>query len=240
MTESASLGHEPLGVVGREPLYVVVPMEVRHLPAVTAIERLSFNSVWPAAAYKREIERNKLAFYSVARRTAAAGPSKHAHRFAAGEAPGREPEGMLARLAKRIMGDPPLDEIAEADVEELESIVGYAGLWLMVDAAHITTIGVDPPYRGEGVGELLLVGLIDRALALGAKEMTLECRVSNYVAQALYRKYTFRNAGLRKRYYSDDGEDALIMTTEDLGSEIFERVFARGRARLERRMTPDE
>ncbi len=71
---------------------------------------------------------------------------------------------------------------------------------------------------------------------LGASTVTLECRVSNTVAQALYRKYTFRNAGIRKRYYSDDGEDALIMTTEPLDSETFQQVFEANRARLMERL----
>lgn len=212
-------------------------MLVRHIPAVTAIERLSFSSTWPASAYKREIERNQMAYYAVARRTETAGVPRREPRFAVNVEETRDGNGMLARLARRLLGDPPSRELE--DVEELETVVGYAGLWLTVDSAHITTIAVDPPYRGEGIGELLLVGMIDKAISMGARELTLECRVSNYVAQALYRKYTFRNAGLRKRYYSDDGEDALIMTTEALGSQTFKLVMSRNRGRLTERMAPD-
>src|SRR5206468_6025656 len=82
-------------------------------------------------------------------------------------------------------------------------IVGYAGLWLMVDEAHVTTIGVHPNYRGRGVGELLFLGLADLARQMRAFRMTLEVRVSNSSAQALYSKYGMENAGVRKRYYSD-------------------------------------
>jgi ribosomal-protein-alanine N-acetyltransferase len=209
-------------------------MKVKHVPAVTAIEKLSFSSVWPASAYKREIERNQLAYYAVARRTPGAGAPRRAPRFSVPAEPVPEGQGMLTRLARKIMGEGPV--VPAEDVDELESIVGYAGLWLMVDSAHVTTIAVDPPYRGEGIGELLLLDLIDRATAMGAAELTLECRVSNYIAQALYRKYTFRNTGLRKRYYSDDGEDALIMTTEPLGSQTFRLVMDRNRTQLAKRM----
>ena len=106
-------------------------------------------------------------------------------------------------------------------------IVGYSGMWLMVDEAHITTIAVDPAYRSlRALASCSSCALLDRAQDLGAAEATLECRVSNRVAQALYRKYTFRDAGIRKRYYSDDGEDALIMTSEPLASGHSEEVLA--------------
>lgn len=236
MNELSSASPELAPAATRLLRYVVNPMQVRHIPAVNAIERLSFSSAWPASAYKREIERNQMAYYAVAQRTEEAGEPKREPRFLIDEHAGREPDGMLARLARRLLGDAP-SLVVDADVaQDLETIVGYAGLWLMVDSAHVTTIAVDPPYRGEGIGELLLVGLIDKAIALGAREMTLECRVSNYIAQALYRKYTFRSSGLRKRYYSDDGEDALIMTTEGLGSRTFRLVLVRNRAGLEARL----
>jgi ribosomal-protein-alanine N-acetyltransferase len=109
----------------------------------------------------------------------------------------------------------------------------------MLDEAHVTTIAVDPAYRGEGLGELLIVSLLERAMELSANETTLECRVSNHVAQALYRKYTIRDAGIRKRYYSDDGEDALIMTTQPLDSAVFQEVFEANREKLISRLRAD-
>src|SRR5262249_2963931 len=105
------------------------------------------------------------------------------------------------------------------------SIIGFAGLWLMVDEAHITTIAVHPDYRGRGLGELELASLIDIAAQIGAKWVTLEVRVSNYIAQNLYRKYGFREAGMRRRYYSDNQEDALIMWTEELSSHAYKERF---------------
>ena len=84
----------------------------------------------------------------------------------------------------------------------------------MVDEAHITTFAVDPRWRRRGVGERLLLALLDLSLARGAREATLEVRLSNMPARQLYEKYGFRPVGIRPRYYSDNGEDALIMTTD--------------------------
>ena len=95
-------------------------------------------------------------------------------------------------------------------------VVAYAGLWLMVDEAHITTFAVDPAYRRRGVGERLLLVMLDIAIERGAREATLEVRLSNTPARNLYEKFGFRPVGIRPNYYSDDNEDALIMTTEPL------------------------
>ena len=115
---------------------------------------------------------------------------------------------------------------------EGQRIVGYAGLWLSLDEAHITTFAVDPAWRRQGVGETLLVALLDLALARHAREATLEVRLSNLPARRLYEKYGFRPVGLRPRYYSDNGEDALIMTTEPLTGVAMRRRIADLRAAL--------
>ncbi|MFN2520878.1 MAG: ribosomal protein S18-alanine N-acetyltransferase [Candidatus Limnocylindria bacterium] len=93
-------------------------------------------------------------------------------------------------------------------------VVGYAGLWLMVDEAHITTFAVLPDFRRRRIGERMLQRLFEIAGELGAAWLTLEVRASNLGAQRLYEKYGFRRAGVRRRYYSDNNEDALIMWTE--------------------------
>jgi ribosomal-protein-alanine N-acetyltransferase len=113
---------------------------------------------------------------------------------------------------------------------------GYAGLWLMVDEAHVTTIGVHPDHRGQGAGELLFLGLADIAQEMRATRITLEVRVSNLSAQALYRKYGLEIAGVRRRYYSDNGEDAYIMWSEPLASADYRNRIANLRARLAERL----
>lgn len=111
-------------------------------------------------------------------------------------------------------------------------VIGYAGVWLMVDEAHITTFAVHPRWRRRGVGEHLLLALLDVAIARGASEATLEVRLSNLPARRLYEKYGFRPVGLRPRYYTDDNEDALIMTTEPLAGDAMQERLARLRAAL--------
>jgi ribosomal-protein-alanine N-acetyltransferase len=96
--------------------------------------------------------------------------------------------------------------------------VAYGGLWLMVDEAHITTFAVLPLWRRHGIGGRLMLELMKLARDLGARVATLEVRLSNQPARALYHRFGFRPVGVRPRYYSDNGEDALIMTTDELGS----------------------
>ena len=109
-------------------------------------------------------------------------------------------------------------------------IVGFAGMWSMFDEAHITTIGVEPEQRGQGLGELLLVALADEAIRRGAEWLTLEVRVSNEPAQGLYRKYGFSVQGVRKRYYSDNNEDAFIMWSPSLRDPVYLDRYAELRA----------
>ncbi len=213
--------------------YIVEPMRVEHISSVGAIERLSFPQPWPQNAYRREILDNKTATYIVARDLELQSWPYEASQDVA--APPRGNEGLLDRLSR--LWRPASDSARSPELDsQLRSIIGYAGMWLMVDEGHITTIASHPEYRGHGVGELLLVSLIDRALALRARWMTLEVRASNTVAQNLYHKYTFKEMGVRKRYYSDNGEDALVMWTDALDSPTFREALDRNERRLSERM----
>jgi ribosomal-protein-alanine N-acetyltransferase len=106
-----------------------------------------------------------------------------------------------------------------------QNIVGYAALWLMVDEAHLTSIAVRGTHRRQGIGELLLIFIIKLAAQLNAEVVTLEARTSNLEAQSLYSKYGFTEAGVRRGYYSEDGEDAVIMTTETITSDSYQARF---------------
>ncbi len=103
--------------------------------------------------------------------------------------------------------------------------MGYLGLWYMVDEAHIVAIATHPAYRRRGIGERLLARALELARERDAKTVTLEVRVSNEPAQRLYEKYGFRRVGLRPRYYTDNGEDALIMTTPPLDDPAYEELL---------------
>lgn len=96
-------------------------------------------------------------------------------------------------------------------LETEEGIMGYCGMWIILDESHITNIAILPQYRGLKLGEALLQEVMNKARALGANTMTLEVRVSNEVAKKLYRKFGFQNGGIRKRYYTDNYEDGLVM-----------------------------
>jgi len=101
-------------------------------------------------------------------------------------------------------------------VDNTGKIIGYCGFWLIFDEAHITTIAVRPEFRNRGLGEYLLQKMIEAGYAKNAKWFTLEVRAGNIPAQKLYYKYGFKSIGLRKKYYQDNDEDALIMWTENI------------------------
>lgn len=97
--------------------------------------------------------------------------------------------------------------VAEVD----EKVVAYGGMWLIINEGHITNIAVKEEYKGRGIGNEIVEGLINYCAFMGIDDMTLEVRASNKVAINLYEKYGFFNYGLRPNYYADDGEDAIIM-----------------------------
>ena len=118
------------------------------------------------------------------------------------------------------------------------AVVGYGGIWMMVDEAHITTFAIEPSWRRQRLGETLLVALLDLAIARRAREATLEVRLSNVPARRLYEKYGFLPVGVRPRYYSDNGEDALIMTTPALQGSPMRALLGERRAELEATPSP--
>lgn len=117
-----------------------------------------------------------------------------------------------------------------------QQLIGYCGFWLIVDEAHVTTIAVQPEYRGNSLGELLLVQMIERCMAQSMHWLTLEVRVSNYSAQNLYYKYGFASVGTRPKYYQDNQEDALIMTTSNISSQEFRDRYRTLKAALNQKL----
>ena len=115
-----------------------------------------------------------------------------------------------------------------------DRIVVYGGIWVILEDSHVTTLAVDPDYRGKRFGEVMLLRLVDEALDRGAAWMTLEVRESNAVAQRLYRKYGFTTVTMRRGYYSDDNESALVMWAGNLRSELYRNRLNVLRERCER------
>lgn len=104
------------------------------------------------------------------------------------------------------------NDYAHYFVVELDKrIVGYAGLWVVIDDAQVTNIAIMPNYRGYKIGEKLFLYTLKQAIRMGVSRLSLEVRVSNIVAQRMYRKFGLVPGGIRKSYYTDNGEDAVVM-----------------------------
>ncbi|MFA5065096.1 MAG: ribosomal protein S18-alanine N-acetyltransferase [Dehalococcoidia bacterium] len=194
--------------------YHIRDMADRDIPQALEIDLDAFPSQWPhptASSFHHEL-RNKLAHYVVICRGGDDTADDNGHHVIGL----REIASFLRQLFSPGRGFGPSDPPAAG-----EYLVGMAGIWMMVDEAHIVTIAVRRSHRHQGLGEWLLISIIELARKLRAKYVTLEVRESNRTAQALYAKYGFTKAGTRRKYYSDNGEDALIMTTCELDSPSY-------------------
>ena len=197
------------------------PMTLEDIPQVADIEREAFPTMWPPTPLKKELN-NKLARYLVASSPIAEtdGESGEEQPVSSLETP----KAFLQRLfsgVKSLVAQP--EQVATGDWNEF--VVGYVGVWFMADEAHITSIAVREEFRGRGLGELLMLGTMEMAMARRAQRVTLEARVSNFPAHALYEKYGFTKEGIRRRYYADNHEDAVIMTVERIRSPEYQQLF---------------
>lgn len=202
--------------------YSVRPMQLEDVSQVTDIDREAFPSLWPGASYENDLKHNPTTRYLVAREEGVAWPQPQMATppvKGGREAPASVLERLLSGVRKLIAPE------ATPPPQGTEHIVGFAGLWFTADEAHLTSIAVRRQHRRQGIGELLLISAIDLAAARGARFVTLEVRVSNVEAQALYRKYGFFKTGVRRGYYTDNREDALIMTTDSITSASYQSEF---------------
>ncbi len=116
--------------------------------------------------------------------------------------------------------------------DEIGTVVGYAGMWVIMDEIHVTTIAVDPSCRGRKIGERLLLDILEEGLSRGASRATLEVREHNTVAHNLYLKYGFEDVAVRKRYYSDNNENAVIMWANNMLSSEYQAMLRDHKQRL--------
>jgi len=191
-------------------------MRLTDIPAVIAIEHTAFSLPWPESAYRHEITRNELAHYYVLCFRDPLASSK------------LNPLSFWRRIRRTF---------TQATEPPSEVVLGYAGFWMMVDEAHISTLAIRKDVRGYGLGEFLLLNVLEEARRLGAQVATLEVRVSNTVARSLYTKYGFRETGRRVGYYHDNNEDALIMTTPVFTVGNYWQMIDAHRAALRARLT---
>ena len=113
-----------------------------------------------------------------------------------------------------------------------EEVVAYAGVWVIMDEGHITTLAVDPLHRGRHIGERMLLALVEEAILRKATHITLEVRQRNTIAQSLYAKYGFRPRGIRRGYYTDNNEDAVVMWVEDIDKPAYRDLLEARRRSL--------
>ncbi len=111
-------------------------------------------------------------------------------------------------------------------------VVGYAGLMVVEDEGHVTTLTVDPAWQHRGIGTAMLLDLARAALGLGMHHLTLEVRASNAPAQVLYRRFGFAPAGVRRNYYAETGEDAIVMWAHDIDTDDYRQRLDGIEARL--------
>jgi [ribosomal protein S18]-alanine N-acetyltransferase len=187
--------------------YIIRPMKYEDIPQVAKIDREAFPGEWvfrSQSAYKQDLDNPSIRYI-------VACEERHV------------PESEIKAVQKvpwfkRLFS-------YERRLNTSEDIVGFSGFWMMMREAHIIAIGVRNGYRQLGIGEGLLIATIELAQTLNANVVTLEVRASNRIAQELYRKYGFQVVGRRLKYYSSDGEDAIIMTTDTITSLPFQASF---------------
>jgi len=178
------------------------PMMPNDLDEIMPLERRCFADPWTRRMYLSDLTTNEVATYLVVRRTIDDRPWTAV--------------GVTRSEAPAIVCGP-------------SSILAYGGFWLLVDEAHIATIASHPDWRGCGLGQWLMLALLDAASARGAVSSTLEVRAGNLPARRLYEKLGYEVAGVRQHYYRD-GEDGLIMTTPPLAEPAMQARLTAARA----------
>lgn len=181
------------------------------IPQANEIEREAFPAQWPPTSFKRELGSHFNHYYVV---------------YEEGkEVPVQGNTGSKDSLMPRLKGLWRGGKSSSASSAPKQYLVGLVGIWHLYDEAHVISIAVREAYRRRGVGELLLITIIEEAIRLGAFVVTLEVRVSNLGAQALYEKYGFKKVGIRANYYTNDSEDGYIMTTDRLTTASYQALF---------------
>jgi len=195
--------------------YYLRLMGPEDIAQITAIDREAFPTMWPPPDFRHELK-NRLAHYIVA------GEEGRTIEETEVKAISERVFSGLVSQVQRLFGHEPLSG-AEVPVFRREYVVGFTGFWFMAGEVHLTNIAVREEYRHHGIGELLLISVIDQATELKAHLITLEVRVSNNAALSLYDKFGFTRAGLRRAYYTDNREDAVLMSLENISSASFRR-----------------
>ena len=204
----------------------VSQIQLKDMSQVTKIEREAFPTSWPPTSFRREINSRSyscLVAWIPQQQTTLEGESN----LAVG-APERSAFDRLMEGVKRFVSP-------ETAGDGNRRVVGFASLWFGVEEAHVTAIAVSREWRGLGIGDLLMIGGVEVARRRGSRFLSLEARASNTIAQSLYTKYGFKKTGLRKGYYADNREDALVMTTDPIDGPEYQQMLERLKGAYRRR-----
>lgn len=196
-------------------------MELEDISQASEIEREAFPPPWPATNFRRELTGSSLTHYLVAYEELHENLATELEDADCNVRSSESKIGTLRSSFRRLFRP----EVAR--MTPRQRILGFVGLWFMANEAHLANIAVREAYRQRGVGELLLISVIKLAIERDARFITLEVRSTNKAAQALYKKYGFVELGIRRSYYTDNREDAVLMTADGITSAPFEENFLR-------------
>ena len=194
-------------------------MRAEDIPQVIEIEKEAFTPGWVGTPFRRELNSRYTRFLVAYHPDDSEGGDRDS--IVTRQQSGPADASLWGRMLTGVRSVFGMRPDSEGD-----DLAGYVGIWLQGDQAHITEIAVREELRGRGIGELLIIGTLRVAYEQGLTEVTLEARVSNFVAQRLYDKYGFNEAGIRKNYYADNREDAVIMTTDPIHTAAYREKFA--------------
>ena len=192
-------------------------MRAEDIPQVIEIEKEAFSPGWVGTPFRRELNSRYTRFLVAYH----ADDGHDAPYIGDEQQPGPADASLWGRMVTGVKS-----ALGFSRDDGSDDLAGYVGIWLQGDQAHITEIAVREELRGRGIGELLIIGTLRVAYEQALTEVTLEARVSNFVAQRLYDKYGFNEAGIRRNYYADNREDAVIMTTDPIHTSAYRDKFA--------------
>jgi [ribosomal protein S18]-alanine N-acetyltransferase len=198
------------------PFLGIKHLAAEHLNSAVELDRLCFGGLWTIEGYRRELDSPNSDLLGLW--TWETEGSESAHNQAGTHHP------PLLQIRARTHHPPPL--------QVPPMLIGIGCLWVILEEAHITILAIDPRFQGQGLGQALLWTLLKSAHRRQLERATLEVRASNLVALSLYHKFGFKEAGRRKRYYADTGEDAAILWRSDIEKPEFQQYLANQKVKI--------